>query len=88
MAQGEIEYKGQKAKILMMGTKQEVPDWRGELFVAMIQYGSKDEENYDVVPDSTDTADLDDLPEVKTFQSYNQAVQHFLKLENNKEKWK
>jgi len=88
MAQGEIEYKGEKAKILMMGTKQNVSGWRGEIFVALIEYGKKGEEAYDVVPDSTDNADLDDLPEVKTFNSYSQAISHFMKLEHNKEKWK
>lgn len=88
MAPGEIEYKGEKAKILMMGTKQEVSGWKGELFVALIEYGQKDEEKYDVVPDSTNSSDLDELPEVKTFSSYTQAVSHFMKLENNKDKWK
>ena len=83
-----IDYKGEKASILMMGTKQSVPQWDGELFVAVIQYGEKDAMKYDVVPDSTNPGDLDDLPEIQTFTDRGKAISHFMKLENNKDKWK
>ena len=83
-----MEYKGTKAKILMMGTKKNVEGWRGEIYVAAIQYGEEDNLMYDVIPDSTDPADLDDLPELKTFDEKGQAIAHFMKLENNKHKWK
>jgi len=88
VTEGKIKYKDNDAKILMRGTKVEVPGWNGELFVSVIQYGEEGAQKFDVVPDSTDPADLDDLPEVKTFPNQSQAMNHFLKLENNKERWK
>jgi hypothetical protein len=89
MATKPIDYKGQKATIIMMGTKQQVKGWQGEIYVAVIQYGEKDQKlNYDVVPDSTNAAEVDELPEVKTFDDRGQAIAHFMKLERNKDKWK
>lgn len=84
----KMEYKGEQASIIMLGTKRQVPGWQGELFVAVIQYGSKENFKYDVVPDSTHPGDIDDLPEVKTFDSQVSAISHFMKLEQNKDKWK
>lgn len=84
----KMEYKGQPASIIMIGNKQKAEGWKGELYVAVIQYGPKTELKYDVVPDSTDPADLDDLPEVKSFPSRDAAIAHFMKLERNKDKWK
>ena len=88
MATKQMEYKGKKASIIMIGTKQKVAGWKGDLFVAVIQYGDKDSLSYDVVADSTDSTDLDDLPEVKTFNHRDEAIIHFMKLERNKDKWK
>jgi len=84
-----MEYKGKKAKLLMVGTKETVAGWRGELYAAVIQYGGDGEkQSFDVVPDSTDEADLDDLPATETFDSQEQALSYFMKLEKNKDKWK
>ena len=88
MAKEQIDYKGEKASIMMMGTKTSVPNWQGELFVAVIQYGEHDNLKYDVVPDSTHPGDLDDLPEVQTFSDRGHAISHFMKLEQNKNRWK
>ena len=88
MAAKEVDYKGEKGKIIMMGNRKEAPGWRGELYVAVIQYGEKEDYKYDVVPDSTSPADVDDLPEVQTFNSRSQAITHFMSLENNKLQWK
>ena len=88
MAEKQIDYKGEKAKLIMVGHKKEVAGWRGELYVAVIQYGEGFQKKYDVVPDSTSAADLDDLPEVQTFSDRSQAISHFMKLENNKHQWK
>jgi len=79
-----IDYKGEQAKIIMMGAKQKAPGWRGELYVAVIQYGK----NFDVLPDSTDPADQSDLPEIQTFSDRSQAIAHFMELEKNKRRWK
>jgi hypothetical protein len=84
MTDKHITYKGERAKIIMMGHKQKVPGWRGELYVAVIQYGA----NFDVLPDSTEAADQADLPEVQTFTDRSQAIAHFMKLEQNKKQWK
>ena len=84
----EIEYKGEKAKIIMMGTKKKVSHFRGEVYVAVIQYGDKDKLKYDVVPDSTDPSDVDDLPAIQTFAERSKAISHFMNLESNKDRWK
>ncbi len=83
-----MEYKGQKAQVIMVGTKQAVPGFKGELCVAVIQYGSKEDERYDVVPDSTSTQDENDLPEVMTFDDKNEALQYALQMDRNKSDWK
>ncbi len=88
MSEGTIDYKGEKGKLLMVGTKENVPGWSGEIYVAVIQYGDKTNEKFDVVPDSTDPKDVDELPEVKTFPNRGQAISHFMNLEKNKDKWK
>jgi hypothetical protein len=84
MPEKPTEYKGEHAKIIMMGVKQKVAGWKGELTVAVIHYGDK----FDVVPDSTDASDQDDLPEIHTFEDRSKAVAHFMKLEQNKKNWK
>ena len=83
-----IEYKGQKATLMMRGTKEKLTGWLGEIFVAVIQYGPKDALQYDVIPDSTNPGDVDSLPEVKTFSDRGQALSHFMNLDRNKKKWK
>lgn len=88
MAEKHIEYKGEKASIIMKGTKDPVTGWQGELYVAVVQYGEHNNLVYDVIPDSTLPGDLDDLPEVQTFTDRAQAITHFMKLEQNKDKWK
>ncbi len=88
MGKEASEYKGERAKIIMMGTRKNVPGWKGELFVAVIQYGDSDNVKYDVIPDSTDPSEVDDLPEVKTFEDRSLAINHFMRLEQNKNKWK
>jgi hypothetical protein len=88
MAAKEIDYKGAKGKIMMIGVKKKAKNFRGELYVAVIQYGKKDQTQYDVVPDSTDSADVDDLPQVQTFTDRAKAIAHFMNLENNKDRWK
>ena len=88
MSKKYIEYKGSKGTLVMIGNKERVPGWRGELYVAVIQYGEKGEEKYDVIPDSTDPADVDDLPQTHTFTNRTEALAHFMKLEQNKSKWK
>lgn len=88
MTDGGMEYKGKRAKLIMMGTKENFPGWKGELFTAVVQYGDEDDLSFDVVPDSTEPSEIDELPEVKTFTNRSQAVTHFMKLEQNKKKWK
>jgi hypothetical protein len=88
MAAKTVDYKGEKGKLIMVGHKKEVPGWRGELYVAVIEYGQGVHTQYDVIPDSTDPADVDDLPETKTFSNRSKAISHFMNLENNKHHWK
>ncbi len=84
----KIDYKGEKAILIMMGTKKSVAGWKGELFTAVIQYGEGRDEKFDVVPDSSEPADVDDLPEIKTFDDRSRAITHFMTMENNKDKWR
>jgi len=84
----KIEYKGKHAVLIMQGQKEKVPGWLGEIFLAVIQYGDKEHLLYDVIPDSTNAADVDDLPQVQTFNDRGQAIAHFMNLEHNKRRWK
>lgn len=83
-----MEYKGQKAQFIMSGTRARVEGFKGELMVAVIQYGAdKDSMKYDVVPDSTAPEDEAKLPEVVTFDDKNEALQYALKVDKNKKDW-
>ncbi len=88
MSKEQIDYKGTQGKLIMMGTKEKVSGWRGELYVACIQYGAKDEMRYDVVPDSTHPADVELLPDVQTFSDKGEAMRFLLELDRNKGEWK
>ena len=83
-----MEYKGQNAGVIMMGTRQKVKGWMGELCVVVIQYGEKGNEKCDVIPDSTDAADQDKLPDVKTFDDKNEALLYAIQMDRNKLEWK
>ena len=83
-----IEYKGQKATLMMRGTTEKISGWLGEIFVAVVQYGEKEHLQYDVIPDSTHPGDVDSLPEVQTFADRGSAIAHFMNLDRNKRKWK
>jgi len=83
-----IQYKGEAADIVMMGKREKVSGFRGELFVVVIRYGPKGKAKYDVVPDSTSPADVDDLPKEQTFDNLSQAMTYALDLDRNKLKWK
>lgn len=82
-----MEYKGKKAEIVMMGAKEKVPNWNGELFVAVIKYKDDNVMKYDVIADSTDPRDSNDLPEVKTFNNKMEALNYALELERSKKNW-
>ncbi len=88
MSAKQVDYKGSSGRLLMMGTQEKMKGWRGELYVALIQYGEKGEENYDVVTDSTNGADVPELPEVKTFDDKGKAMSYFMELDRNKDKWR
>lgn len=83
-----IEYKGETAEIVMMGKREKVAGFRGELFVVVIRYGPKEKAKYDVVPDSTSPADVEDLPKEQTFDNLGQAMTHALEMDRSKVKWK
>lgn len=83
-----IDYKGEKATLMMRGKPEKIPGWLGEIFVAVVQYGPKESLQYDVIPDSTHPGDVDSLPEVQTFSDRGMAISHFMNLDRNKNKWK
>ena len=84
----KIEYKGLPAELVMMGKRSTVPGYRGELFVVIIRYGTKELPKYDILPDSTSPADLDDLPPVETFDSLSEAMTRALHMDKTKNTWK
>jgi hypothetical protein len=84
----KIEYKGETAEIVLMGKREKVAGYSGECFVIVIRYGAKDKAKYDVLPDSTNAADLDELPKVQTFDNLGQAMTYALDMDHNKGKWK
>jgi hypothetical protein len=83
-----IQYKGEAAEIVMMGKREKVSGFQGELFVVVVRYGHKDKAKYDVMPDSTNPADVDDLPKLQTFDNLGQAMTYALEMDRNKLKWK
>ena len=77
-----------KGEIIMMGKKEKVAGWNGELFVAVVKVRKGGEVEYQVICDSTDSRDLENLPEVKTFQDKMEAFNYAMELERNKNAWK
>jgi len=82
------EQKDVGGEVIMMGKRERLGSWKGELFVEIVKLkGSKDVQ-YQVICDSTDSRDLTDLPETKTFQDKMEALNYAMEMERSKAKWK
>lgn len=77
-----------KGEIIMMGKRERVAGWKGELYVAIIKDRSGKEIEYKVVCDSTDEGDLKDLPSTKTFKNKMEAFNYAMEMERSKKTWK
>ncbi len=77
-----------KAEIIMMGKREKVPGWKGQLYVAIVKDRSGKENQYKVVCDSTEEGDLNDLPETKIFKDKMEAFSYAMEMERSKGKWK
>lgn len=78
----------EKAEIIMMGKRENVPGWKGQLYVAIIKDRSEKDVKYKVVCDSTDEADIGFLPETKIFKDKMEAFSYAMEMERSKAKWK
>jgi len=77
-----------KGEIIMMGKRERVVGWKGQLYVAIIKDRSGNEAEYKVVCDSTDEADLNDLPPTKVFKNKMEAFNYAMEMERSKKSWK
>ena len=77
-----------KSEIIMMGKREKVIGWKGQLYVAIIKDHSGKEIQYQVVCDSTEEADVKDLPETKIFKNKMEAFSYAMEMERSKGKWK
>ncbi len=77
-----------KSEIIMMGKREKVVGWKGELYVAIIKDRGAKEVNYKVVCDSTEEGDLKDLPETKIFANKMEALSYAMEMERTKKSWK
>jgi len=77
-----------KSEIIMMGKREKVIGWKGQLYVAIIKDHEAKEVKYKVVCDSTDEGDLEDLPETKIFSDKMEALNYAMEMERGKKSWK
>jgi len=77
-----------KGEIIMMGKRERVPGWQGEIFVAVVKVREGSKVQYQVICDSTDSRDLDQLPEIKIFEDKMEAFNYAMEMERNKNQWK
>ena len=75
-------------EIIMMGKRERVSGWKGELFVAIIKLTEGKEIKYQVVCDSTASEDVDDLPKSQFFSDKMEAFNYGMEMERNKAKWR
>ena len=75
-------------EIIMMGKKERVPGWKGELFVAIIKVKEGNQIKYQVLCDSTSSEDVNNLPKSKVFTDKMEAFNYGMEMERNKAKWR
>jgi hypothetical protein len=79
---------GPQGEIIMMGKKEKVPGWKGQLFVAIVKLKDGNSLKFQVVCDSSDPADVEFLPETKSFENKMEALNNAMEMERSKAKWK
>jgi len=77
-----------QGEVIMMGKREKVPGWKGELFVEIVKLQDAKSVKYQVLCDSTNPGDLQDLPETKIFENKMEALSYAMEMERSKSKWK
>ncbi len=77
-----------KSEIIMMGKREKVIGWKGQLYVAIVKEIDGIQQSFKVVCDSTDEGDVKDLPETKVFKDKMEALSYAMEMERNKKNWK
>jgi hypothetical protein len=75
-------------EVIMMGKREKVPGWNGQLFVEIVKLRDAKTTKYQVLCDSTDSKDLEQLPGTKIFENKMEALNYAMEMERNKAKWK
>jgi len=77
-----------KGEVIMMGKHEKVPGWKGELFVEIVKITDAKTIKYEVICDSSNSADLPDLPASKMYENKMEALSYAMEMERTKAKWK
>jgi hypothetical protein len=77
-----------QGEVIMMGKHERMPGWNGQIFVAIVKMSDGKTTKFEVLCDSTDAKDLDNLPELKIFENKMEALSYAMEMERNKPKWK
>ena len=77
-----------QGEVIMMGKRERMPGWNGQIFVAIVKLKEGKSNKFEVLCDSTDAQDLEELPEVKIFENKMEALSYAMEMERNKAKWK
>jgi len=77
-----------QGEVIMMGKREKMPGWNGELFVEIVKLQDPKGTKYQVICDSTDSEDLPELPETKIYENKMEALGYAMEMERSKAKWK
>lgn len=77
-----------QGEVIMMGKRERMPGWNGQIFVAIVKLHDGKDLKFEVLCDSTDTRDLEELPDIKIFENKMEALNYAMEMERNKAKWK
>ena len=77
-----------QGEVIMMGKRERMPGWNGLIFVAIVKLSGDKDTKFEVLCDSTDDKDLEELPDMKLFENKMEALSYAMEMERNKPKWK
>ena len=77
-----------QGEVIMMGKRERMPGWNGQIFVAIVKLQDGKSTKFEVLCDSTDAKDLDELPDIKLFENKMEALSYAMEMERNKPRWK
>jgi hypothetical protein len=77
-----------KYEVIMMGKHEKVVGWKGELWATIVKISDGKTIKYEVICDSSNSADLPDLPASKMYENKMEALSYAMEMERSKAKWK